>query len=160
VEFKRQSLLANGFQGFISFKELRSGKISEVPRSAGVYVVLREFDSTPIFLDANPAGRFRGRNPTVSKSKILSNWVEGAHVIYIGKGGELQRRIKQFIDFGAGKPIGHWGGRLVWQIQNSADFLVAWKRASNGQDAATLESEFLMEFNSTYRRLPFANLKK
>lgn len=159
MEFKKESLKANGFYGFVSFRDLRNGKIADVPKGGGAYVVLREIDTKPLFLDANPGGRFKGKNPTVTKSELLANWVEDAHVIYIGKGDELQRRMKQFIDFGGGKPIGHWGGRLVWQVENSAEFVVAWKRVNEGQDAAALESDLLTAFNSTYGRLPFANLR-
>jgi hypothetical protein len=159
MEFKRQSLLANGFQGFVTIRDLRNGQITEVPIVGGVYVVLRELDSNPVFLQANPGYRFKGKDPTLSKSELLANWVEGSHVIYIGKGDKLQRRMKEFMDFGAGKPIGHLGGRLVWQVKNAADFVMAWKPAIPGQAAKVLESQLLVEFNATYGRLPFANLR-
>jgi hypothetical protein len=47
---------------------------------------------------------------------LIANWVDGAEVVYIGKADQLKRRLTQFADFGGGKPIGHWGGRLIWQL--------------------------------------------
>ncbi|HGJ65339.1 TPA: hypothetical protein ENS27_08125 [bacterium] len=121
-------------------------------------MVLRERDTIPKFLDKNPDGRFKGRNPIIDKSELPNHYVEGSHTIYIGKGNKLQRRMKQFINFGSGKPIGHWGGRLVWQIENSDDFFVAWKCVDD-QDPSIIESQMFKEFNSTYHKLLYANLK-
>lgn len=158
--FKRVALENNGFQGFFTIRELRNGRIDGVPKVAGVYAVLRELDTPPMFLDKNPGGRFKRKNPTVSKEKLQSNWIDGVHVIYIGKGNQLQRRIQQYLDFGAGMPIGHWGGRLIWQIENSDDFIIAWKLVEVGETARNLELKLLDEFEKIYRRLPFANLRK
>lgn len=100
----------------------------------------------------------QGLNPTVSKPELLANWVSGAHAIYVGKADSLRPRIRQFMQFGAGKPIGHWGGRLVWQVEGFPAFVVAWKRPDTGQQARALESRLLEEFSRIYSRLPFANL--
>src|SRR5947207_3058361 len=84
-KFKRQALMAEGFKGYVPFKELLNGRIAEVPRSGGVYLVLREIDGMPTFLENNSAGQFKEKDPTVSADKLTSNWVDNAHVIYIGK---------------------------------------------------------------------------
>jgi len=110
--FMRAGLDARGFDGFLTFKELREGGIERVPTSGGVYVVLRERDEVPAFLHESPGGRFKRKDPTVSREVLVGRWVEGAHCVYIGKGDNLRRRLKQFMHFGAGKPVGHWGGPL------------------------------------------------
>jgi hypothetical protein len=79
-------------------------------------------------------------------------------MIYIGKGDNLRRRLKQFSEFGSGKPIGHWGGRLVWQVQGSADFVVSWKTSRDGDDPRMDEILLMDQFRAQYGRLPFANL--
>lgn len=160
MQFKRQSLELEGFRGFLTTAQLRGGRITDVPIFGGAYAVLREMDSPPTLLDKNPGGRFKGKDPTVTRRDLVQNWVTGAHVIYIGKGDELQRRIKQFLDFGEGKPVGHWGGRLVWQIENSSAFVVAWKEVGEGEEPADLESRLLADFKQIYGRLPFANLRE
>lgn len=153
-------VIEDGFNGFITIRELRNRRIEDIPKCAGVYVVLREIDTPPMFLDNNPGGRFKRKNPTVTKEELQSNWIDCAHVIYIGKGDQLQRRIQQYLDFGAGNPIGHWGGRLIWQIENSNDFIIAWKPIEADQEAKALESKLLDEFVEAYGRLPFANMRR
>ncbi len=161
MTFDRAGLIAVGFQGFRTIQQLRSSVLTEVPKTGGVYVVLREIEHTPAFMDVSTGGWFKGKNPTVSRQELMTQWVPGAHVIYIGKGdGEkgLQGRMKQYLNFGLGRPIGHWGGRLIWQIEASSDFVIAWRLVSGGQTARGLESQLLSEFEQQYGRLPFANL--
>lgn len=165
MEFKRSALALAGFTGFVSIRELGQSKLRNVPQQAGVYVVLRELDSIPLFLDVNPGGWFNG-DPTVSKQELVERWVSDAHVIYIGKGGGakgLYQRMRQFIRFGYGHMIGHWGGRYVWQglassQLQSPDFAIAWKLTEPTQTARDLELELFDEFENVYGSLPFANL--
>ncbi|HXQ00338.1 MAG TPA: hypothetical protein VN845_09800, partial [Solirubrobacteraceae bacterium] len=103
-------------------------EIDSVPSSGGVYVVMRSSSEAPSFLALNPAGRFKGHDPTVPAEALRANWVDGAEVVYIGKANQLRRRLRQFADVGAGKPIGDWGGRLVWQLADSQKLLLAWKQ--------------------------------
>lgn len=158
-DFTKLNLKKAGFKGFITFRDLWNGQIDNISENGGAYVVLREIDTPPMFLEKNPGGRFKGKNPTVAKEKLQSNWVDGAHIIYIGKAEQLQRRIQQYLDFGLGNPVGHWGGRFIWQIENSDNFIIAWKLVEAGQEAKDLESELLEEFVKSYGRLPFANLR-
>jgi hypothetical protein len=59
-------------------------------------------------------------------------------------------------DFGAGKPIGHWGGRLIWQLPNIDALLVAWKETP-GRVPVEVEAELIEQFRLTYGKPPFAN---
>lgn len=43
---------------------------ASVPRAAGVYIVLRELDGDPNFLAASPAGRFKGKDPSVGTPSL------------------------------------------------------------------------------------------
>lgn len=110
----------------------------------------------PEFLKANPGGRFKGKDPTVREQALSANWVERAEVVYIGKADELRRRLRQFADLGAGKPVGHWGGRLVWQLADSETLLVAWKETP-GEVPVAVEAYLLAEFRVAYGKAPFAN---
>jgi hypothetical protein len=157
--FSRTWLDSERFEGFMSIGDLRARGVADVPSVPGAYVVVGEGESIE-FLEENPAGRFKRRNPTVSLAVLKSKWINKSDTIYIGKGNNLRRRIKQFMDFGAGRPVGHWGGRYTWQVAHAEEMLIAWKPSSEGLEARDLESELLRRFAVEFGSLPFANLTK
>ena len=120
IRFDRNSLAAAGFTGWQTWAELRSSDCRQVPHAPAVYVVYRDTNDAPDFLHVNPGGRFKGKDPTVTRGELISSLVPDAHVVYIGKADIADRRFKQFSRFGAGEPVGHWGGRLIWQLADSA----------------------------------------
>jgi len=101
-------------------------------------------------------GWFKGKNPTVTQDSLIANWVDDAEVVYIGKADQLMRRLRQFADFGAGKPVGHWGGRLIWQLANIDRLLVAWKETPD-RNPIEVEADLISEFRQAYGKPPFAN---
>ena len=92
----------------------------------------------------------------MEQSALAANWVEGTEVVYIGKADNLRRRLSQFADFGAGKPAGHWGGRLIWQLPNVEALRVAWKETP-GRVPIEAEAELIAAFRHQYGKPPFAN---
>ncbi len=156
----RVTLERDGFVGFVAFRELQDGTARhEVPGDGGVYVVLRSTGLQPTFLDRSVGGHFKGRDPTVSVDTLEANWIDGAEVVYIGKADNLHRRLREFAEFGLGRPIGHWGGRLMWQLSDARDLIVAWKTADPQEDPFDLEATYIDRFRElTGGRLPFANL--
>jgi hypothetical protein len=119
---------------------------------------LRESEAPPVFLRSNPGGRFKGRDPTVAMELLEGRWVEGAHLVYVGKADRLRRRLRQFADFGAGKPVGHWGGRYLWQVEGSPDLVVAWRETPEGSPREA-EIELLSRFRAAHGgRPPIANI--
>ena len=155
--FTRSGLGDAGFQGFVTFAALRADRFAGVPQAGGAYVVLREADSVPAFLPANPGGRCKGKDPTLPPTKLQERWVAGAHVIYIGKANDLRRRLRQYSRFGAGQAVGHWGGRLIWQLAQADQLVVAWREVAAAQAPADLERDLLDAFCMQYGSLPFAN---
>ena len=131
--------------------------LEDVPRAPGVYVVLRESDVDPVYLGVSLGGWFKKKDPTVDVEVLRGRWVEGTGVIYIGKGDVLRRRLKEFSDFGSGRPVGHWGGRYTWQIDGSEEFVVAWTETP-GEDPRVVEVALLAQFRSLYGRQPIANI--
>jgi hypothetical protein len=152
--FTRTRLTKDGFVGWMPLSRVRDE--DTVPQRGGVYVVARTSNKPPDFLDSNPGGRFKQRDPTVTAQALAANWVDRAGIVYIGKADELRRRLRQFADFGAGKPIGHWGGRLIWQLADSETLLIAWKETP-GQTPRDIESSLLAKFRAAYGKPPFAN---
>ena len=159
MEFTRQGLTAGGFSGFITVRELYAGKINDLPKSPGVYVVLREAAALPTYLERNPSGHWKGKDPTVSPTELASRWVATAQTIYIGSLDTLQTKLRHYIEFGRGGEIAYWNGRLVWQVEGALEFVVAWRECATLVVALEVQSALLREFYSAYGKLPFANLR-
>ena len=156
--FTRAALVSGGFQGFVTVADLRSDRCATVPHDPGVYVVLLPSAVAKVsFLRKSTGGWFKGKDPTVDAAVLRSKWVDGATVVYLGKSDDLHRRIRQFIDFGAGRPVGHWGGRLVWQIARSEDLLLAWNA---DQAPLARESTLIAEFVAEFGAMPYASLRR
>ena len=153
-----------GLEGFVSIQELVATSCQSVPARPGVYVVLAKSGERPSFLAKSPAGRFKRKDPTVSRASLEKNWVRGARVLYFGKAGgpdsdaTLQSRLLQFMKLGKGEPVGHWGGRLIWQIADSAGFVLCWK-ATPEEEPREVEKRLIREFVQRHLTLPFANLR-
>ena len=157
--FARHDLEACGFAGWRTWDELRASNFSAVPVGPAVYVIYRPATVNPSFLDANPGGRFKGKDPTVSADLLRATWVRDCAVVYVGKADVASRRLKQFARFGAGEPVGHWGGRYIWQLADSEDLLVAWHAISWDELARDYEKRLLAHFASQHNGArPFANL--
>jgi len=158
-DFARSSLEEVGYVGWQIWGQLRSTQLAEVPRAPGCYVVYRPDTDDPVFLPANPGGRFKGKDPTISLERMTAEWVPGANVVYIGKADDLRTRLKAYARFGAGDPVAHWGGRLIWQLTDSDELLVAWCPITTTQPARDREKLLLARFAERHGgRRPLANL--
>jgi len=156
----RADLAEVGFLGFVPFADLPK---AEVPKGHGVYAVLRINRTPPRFRAASVGGWFKGRDPSVAVDVLRESWVDGEEIVYIGKAGGsirrgLRKRLEEYRRYGEGEPVGHQGGRYVWQLEDSSDLLVAW-RETPGEDPAHVETEMLVEFRDRTGSLPFANLR-
>jgi hypothetical protein len=157
-----EDLKDQGFVGFIKISDLMRDS-SKIPDKPGVYMVLYTGSSTPTFIDPGTGGFHKGLNPNVSFSVLIKNWVKETVVIYIGKAGgsdyhtTLSKRLKDYLRFGKGATVGHYGGRLIWQIKNSGDLLICWKTMISGEPR-NVEAELIGEFVARYDKRPFANL--
>lgn len=63
----------------------------------------------------------------------------------------------EYLDFGQGQNIGHWGGRYVWQLKDSAELVVCWKRVDG--NAKQVEKQMIKAFHEKHGKYPFANLR-
>lgn len=70
----------------------------------------------------------------------------------------LRKRLKQYIDFGAGKRAGHRGGRYVWQLADARELTICWRPIEAG-DPRDAEHALIQAFKHRYGARPFANLR-
>lgn len=151
-----------GFVGFIKVSDLMRDP-SKIPDRPGVYMVLYTGAGTPVFINPGTGGFHNRRNPNVSSSVLIQNWVKETVVLYIGKAGgsdyetTLSKRLRDYLRFGKGASAAHYGGRLIWQIKNSGDLKICWKTMISGEPR-NVEAELISEFVGQYSKRPFANL--
>jgi hypothetical protein len=168
ASFRRPDLDAAGFTGWTTWPHLRACEFAAVPCQPGVYAVFRPATAQPAFIHPSPAGRFKGQEPSVSDDRLKEEWVPGAQVVYIGKADfrrrrksieALRERLSEYARFGAGGDIGHRGGRLIWQLADSAELLVAWHAITRVERTRCYEKRLLRRFGELHDgRRPFANL--
>ena len=159
-----EDLKAQGFVGFKPIKELRAD-CSCIPKIKGVYLFLRaEPNAAPDFVALGTGGHFREKDPNVSLEILTANWVSNRLIVYIGKAGgggkkaTLHSRLQQYIRFGLGKPVGHWGGRYIWQLKDAAELSACWKTLPD-DEPGLVESDLIRQFSQAFGQRPFANLK-
>lgn len=145
-----------GFTGFKKMSDLFLDS-SLLPDNNGVYLVLNIDNKPGEFLTIGSGGHFKGKNPNVSLTELKSNWVVNTKVVYIGKATSLKSRLRQYFRFGQGKNIGHYGGRLIWQLKYSKDLIVCWQSLTT--DPREFEAALIKQFITTFGCRPFANLK-
>jgi hypothetical protein len=130
----------------------------------GVYVVRRDQLGEVDFLTKSSGGWFKDRDPTVPVGTLTTRWLDNAHVLYIGKAGAgksgrrgIEVRLNEYLRFGMGEPIGHWGGRYLWQIAHADELPVYHKVCT---DPLGEERRLLGLIHAVYGALPFANLRQ
>ena len=86
-------------------------------------------------------------------------------IIYIGKANAgrtgrrgLRKRLDEFRRSGAGQPVGHSGGRRIWQLSDHAQLRVGWQVTDDTAAAAT-ETALIAQFHAHHGRRPFANMR-
>ncbi|MET0871174.1 MAG: hypothetical protein ABWX89_02465 [Paeniglutamicibacter terrestris] len=161
MPLNKKSLKDDGFTGF---RPIATLEINRIPQHQGIFAVLRPADFEPNFLPKSTAGVFKKKNPSLPAASLTAEWVEDADVLFIGKASTgskgnrgLRRQIQEFVDFGNGKPPGHWDGRLIWQLVDAGKLLVAWKELP-AESLNAAQANYHAQFQHIYGRLPFANL--
>ena len=126
--------------GFVGFKTVAALKkeVDCIPQTKGVYLVLN-----------------------VDITVLKNNWVTGTNILYIGMtGSSLRRRIKQYMQFGEGKPVGHRGGCYIWQMEDCDRLIICWKELAE-ELPGEYETMLIRSFKDAHDgRRPFANRNK
>lgn len=162
-------LRADGFSGFIPLKSfLKDAVIGDRPDVEGVYAIVRESAARPAFREdvhRNP------RPKIYSAAEAEARWVDGAQTLYLGKGPlrklskgrrqGLAQRLHELRAHGYDGSANHYGGKLLWQIDDMDSLIVAWKvlpaGAADANETALIHRFMKMD---SLRRAPYANISK
>lgn len=159
MDFNNDEDLRNqGFEGFLTVRELRKDSSKVPSKDKGVYFVINPAYNRPSYIVPGVGGFHQGKDPNVSIDELKINHVRGAQVVYIGRSRRnLHSRIDEFIRFGKSEDIGHYGGRYVWQLENYLDLIICWKKTGK-DDPNEVKKDYLRLFKKQYEKRPFANL--
>ena len=153
----RTELENQGFNQWVPLIE--AAELRTLPQLPGVYAVSYAEGYPASWPVTSCGGWHKGRNPAVDPERLRAKWVDGTDIVYVGMTDRtLAKRIREFARFGKGEPVGHWGGRLIWQLPDPGRLMVGWIALDAGL-ASWREREMLAEFIGTFGRLPFANLR-
>jgi hypothetical protein len=153
----RAELEHYGFEGWIPL--ISAARSSHLPTSPGVYAVSYGGSRPSTWATDSVGGWHKGRSPSVKSPELDANWVDETDIVYIGKTDRtLAKRITEFARFGNGEPVGHWGGRLIWQLPEPSQLMIGWK-ALQLATAISTETHLLTQFHAAFGKLPFANLR-
>ncbi len=154
--FEPRQLVEAGFSGFEPLHAIGK-RCMRLPECAGIYVVVAGFSGTPGFLERSIGGRFKAQDGTVPVRSLVAKWIDGADLLYAGRSGSIRRRVGELAGYGRGEPIGHRGGRYLWQLAEHDRLLVGWRPHD---DPVRAEREPLEEFEERFGQLPFANIHR
>lgn len=131
----------------------------------GVYIVVRTSYDPPVFLAANPVPVIKGRKHRETPETLSKLWVPGSAIMYIGKAGgknqksTLRTRLNAYVKHGFDRlKYSHWGGRLIWQVCGSENFLLYWICADH-QEPSAIEEDLIARHVRIHGKKPFANLR-
>lgn len=167
MSFTIDDLQADGFVGFVPLRAFEKPFVmGDGPDVEGVYAVLRESAVRPIFREDTHR---RPRSKVYTAAQAEAEWVDGSQTLYIGKGPlrkprngrrqGLAQRIKEMRAHGHDGGANHYGGKLLWQIEDTDSLLIAWKVLLEGT-ADVVETELIQRFMAQDEsgRTPYANI--
>ena len=159
MSFSIDGLRQYGFVGFVPFRTWDRSMVG-TQDAEGVYAIVRS-GKLPTFLDEDGS---KPRSRSWSRAEVAARWVSGAEIVYIGQAplrtnqrDGVAKRLDEFHSHGYRTGKSHYGGRLLWQLSDSDDLVVAWKMVPVGM-AGLIESGLILGFVEEYGRRPFANV--
>ena len=167
MPFTIDDLQADGFVGFVPLAAFEKPFVmGDGPDVEGVYVVLRESAVRPTFREDTHR---KPRSKIYTAAQAEAEWVDGSQMLYVGKGPlrkprrgrrqGLAQRINEMRAHGHDGGANHYGGKLLWQIEDTDSLLIAWKVLIEGT-ADDVETALIRRFmdQAESGRTPYANI--
>jgi hypothetical protein len=156
--FARADLQAAGFAGWRAWAALVEEGFASVPDVPACLLFHRPSSADPVFVDDPAKLPFHAHHAAIPRDVLAANWVPGAHTLYITRAEAAAQRLTHMARFATGELPAHWGGRLLWQLADFTELLVAWHPITWDEPAAHYERRLLAQFARTHDgRRPYAN---
>ena len=140
----------------VSFADLYKQNCSSIPKCPGVYRVTCIGQPVLAVNEKSSNDSALLYDAAILCSKY--NQCKDKKVLYIGKANGkngLQQRLKQYVLYGYNKSKIHKGGRAIWQLENSKDFMVEYACVDNPEEMEKqLITKYKEQNNGSY---PLAN---
>ena len=140
----------------ITVANLYKQNCASIPKCPGVYRVICPGQSIPSINEtsSNTSAMLYDE----SKLRDKYNQCKDKKTLYIGKANGkngLQQRLRQYILYGYNKSKIHKGGRAIWQLKDSKDFMIEYACVDNPEEMEQyLITKYKEQNNGTY---PLAN---
>ncbi len=130
----------------------------DLPTSPGIYVVsLPAWGARSFNARAGQAQHAATVDPRIlidKRNRILAGGP--TDILYIGKAGNLRKRVRQLVRFGVGRANNHHGGEWLWQLEGIREAQL-WMWSCPGERPESLERRLLEEFRAGHGELSLAN---
>ena len=133
---------------------IKNGNNADIPKQSGIYRVLNLNEIPIVFLPNSTNTNYSCYSAMKLQDKYSKTKSSG--VLYIGKGFNLYKRIKQYIKYGLNLAHNHKGGRSIFQIQNYNQLYIEIIPCNNCE---CTEKNMLLGFKDIFGELPVANMR-
>ena len=135
-------------------KDIQNNTCDYIPKQSGVYRVLNLSDIPITFLPQSTNTKFPAYD--VAKLQAKYDKTKSSGVLYIGKGVDLNKRIKQYVKYGLNLVKNHKGGRSIFQIAEYKKLCIEVILCDNCE---CVEKNMLVGFRNKFGELPVANMR-
>lgn len=142
-----------------TFEELRAGALKNIPTCSGIYKIYMPHDFIMKFRADSDApymkNQLRGVDELEKKwNKICKSPGYEDNLLYIGSSNNLRRRIREFVNTGYGEVINHYGGSVIFQLENNKQLQISVFECENYQEK---EKQEINTYKTLRKELPLAN---
>ncbi|MBE7083556.1 MAG: hypothetical protein E7373_03005 [Clostridiales bacterium] len=135
-------------------KDIKNKKYKYIPKKPGIYRVLNLDNIKIEFLSYSSNSSFVSYPIIMLQEKYNKTKVN--NLLYVGKGVNLHKRIKQYIEYGLNLVDNHKGGRAIFQIKDYKNLYIEVLLCDRCE---CVEKNMLIGYKEHYKELPVANMK-
>lgn len=130
----------------------------DLPASAGIYVVFVESPKRLTF-SSQTGDAWHAAPNAVANLEQKNEGIQRTgptDIVYIGKGVNVRKRVRQLVRFGVGRAANHTGGEWLWQISAIANARLLTQTCPRGKEIP-FEKWLLETFKNQHGDWPLAN---